>query len=65
VVWLVSFILLQVIISLTLRGALKNSLKAVLAGESGSEAPLREQISALDALERYDLKGEIQTGTGC
>ncbi|MCE5259630.1 MAG: 50S ribosome-binding GTPase, partial [Chloroflexi bacterium] len=47
VVWLVSFILLQVIISLTLRGALKNSLKAVLAGESGSEAPLREQISAL------------------
>ncbi|MHB9034746.1 MAG: dynamin family protein [Anaerolineae bacterium] len=51
IVWLVSFILLQVIVSLALHGALKRSLKQVLAGETGAEAPLLDQFDALANLQ--------------
>jgi len=51
IVWAVCFIVLQIIITISLRGALKASLRAVMATKSMAEAPLLEQLRALDYLE--------------
>jgi len=50
-VWLGSFILLQIVVTIVVRGAMKKALMWVIRKESRSEAPLLEQFRALDTLE--------------
>jgi energy-coupling factor transporter ATP-binding protein EcfA2 len=52
IVWLASYIALQIIISFALRGSIKRALRKVLAAEMGAAVPLSEQFAAIEALER-------------
>jgi hypothetical protein len=52
-VWLTSFILLQLIISLALRSSMRRAIARVLAGDAGEVGvPLSEEFAAMEALER-------------
>jgi len=53
VVWLSSFMLLQIITALAVRGSLKSSLAQVITQETSSETPLSEQFTALEALADF------------
>ncbi len=52
IVWLASFIVLQIAISLVLRGSLKRALGRILADAARTQAPLHEQFAAIASLER-------------
>lgn len=52
-VWLTSFILLQLIISLALRSSMRRAIVRVLAADAGEVGvPLSEEFAAMEALER-------------
>ena len=53
VVWLGSFIVLQIVVSLAIRGALRRSLAMAIAEEGEFSVPFVGQFKALELLEHY------------
>ncbi|MHB1356053.1 MAG: GTPase [Anaerolineae bacterium] len=52
ILWLASYVALQVIISLALRSSIRRAFRRVLADETGAVVPLYEQFTAIEALVR-------------